>query len=116
MILHGFSLLDTKTGHFNTPFFMSHPAQAIRACIDLGQDLTTMVGRHPADFALVQLGTFDDQAGQLTPMHPQQLGTVASFLPPHQARPAPLFDPDFQIPAKPNGQHQVESSNANGKL
>lgn len=81
MILIGFSLLDIKTGIFNAPFFMSHAGQAIRACTDLGQDTNTTVGRHPADFQLCQLGTFDDQTGMFTMTPPMPLGTVAGFLP-----------------------------------
>lgn len=92
MILIGFSLLDIKTGIFNTPFFMAHAGQAMRACVDLGQDRNTTVGRHPADFQLCQVGTFDDQTGMFSIGTPVPLGTVASFLPPPAA--APLFDAD----------------------
>lgn len=92
MILKAFSLLDTKTGAFGTPFFMHHAAAAIRACVDLGGDLSTTVGRHPADYALVEVGTFDDQTGVLHAIPPHNLGTVAGFLPTPQA-PQPLFTP-----------------------
>lgn len=88
MILTAFCLLDTKTGMFNAPFFMAHPGQAIRACIDLGQDMGTTVGRHPADFTLCEIGLFDDQTGQLEPVPTRQIGTVVSFLP--HARQMPL--------------------------
>lgn len=91
MKLLAFSLLDTKTGHFNTPFFMSHPGQAIRAIIDLGQDTNTTVGRHPADFVLCQLGTFDDQTGSFEQQVPVQLGTIASFLPVQVPGAMPVF-------------------------
>lgn len=81
MIVKAFCLLDIKTGIFNTPFFMAHTGQAIRACIDLGQDMNTTVARHPADFMLCEIGVFDDQSGLVDPRPPLQLGTVASFLP-----------------------------------
>lgn len=83
MITKCFALLDIKVGVFTTPFFMIHEGSAIRACIDLGQDMSTVVGRHPADYILCELGTFDDQAGQLTPITPKQIGVVANFLPVH---------------------------------
>lgn len=92
MILKAFALLDTKTGAFGTPFFMHHVAQAVRACIDLGGNLDTTVGRHPADYALVELGTFDDQTGVLQAIPPHNLGTVAGFLP-QPVQQAPLFMP-----------------------
>lgn len=91
MILKAFSFLDTKTGHFNTPFFMPHHGQAIRVAVDLADDLSTTIGRHPADFVLCELGEFDDQTGAFKSAVPVQLGVVTSFLP---ARPTPLFDPE----------------------
>lgn len=99
MTLKMFSLLDIKTGIFNTPFFMAHAGQAIRACIDLGQDMATTVARHPADFMLVDLGTFDDQTGTVATGVPLQLGTVASFLP----APQPAADLFYQRVAERTG-------------
>lgn len=81
MMLKAFSLLDQKVGTFSPPFFMAHVGQAIRAVTDLGQDLNTTVGRHPADFALCQVGAFDDQTGQFEAMVPLHLGLVLGFLP-----------------------------------
>lgn len=111
MITIGFSLLDIKTGIYNAPFFMAHAGQAIRACTDLGQDPNTTVGRHPADFQLCQVGTFDDQTGMFAIGTPIPLGTVASFLPP-KAVTGSLFEPSHVTEGQlahppgwaPNGQ------------
>lgn len=113
MILKAFSLLDTKTGMFNTPFFMAHTGQAIRACIDIGQDPNTTVGRHPADFSLVEIGHFDDQTGELVRGQPLQLGTVASFLPARSSVPGPLFI-NPEPGAHPPGW-EPSSDNLNGR-
>lgn len=102
MQLKAFSLLDTKTGIFNTPFFLPHVGQAIRACCDLGQDKNTTVGRYPSDYALVEVGTWDDQTAQLHTCSPINHGTVAAFLPASQ--PLPLFS-QLQEPEKPNGAY-----------
>jgi len=85
MIQKMFSFYDTKAGFFHTPFFFSHPGQAIRAAMDLGGDLSTTIGRHPSDYALYQLGEFDDQTGQATSSQPINLGLVTGFLPQPQA-------------------------------
>lgn len=117
MILKAFCLLDTKTGVFNTPFFMAHTAQAIRACADLGGDLNTTVGRHPADFALMEIGTFDDQTGTLYALPPHNLGLVVTFLPAAPA-PAPLPFPDMrpgQADAATYPADFPESHAANGR-
>lgn len=65
MILKAFSLMDSKVQAFHAPFFMSHVGHAIRACAELAMDRNTTVGRHPADFILYEVGTFDDQTGVL---------------------------------------------------
>lgn len=83
-----FTLLDTKSGVHSPPFFMAHTGQAVRACQDLGADRGTSVGRHPADFMLVQLGTWDDQNGQFSNGYTPMM-TVASLLP--SGNPAGLF-------------------------
>lgn len=90
MILKAFSLLDIKAGVFSQPFFMAHAGQALRAVMDLATDLNTTVGRHPADFQLVEIGTFDDVTGVLTSCPPLPYGTVAQLAAPKPA-PAPLF-------------------------
>lgn len=119
MKLKAFCLLDTKAGIFHVPFFMAHVGQAVRACIDLGSDLSTTVGRHPADFALCEVGAFDDQTGVLEAVPPQQLGTVASMLPQRQPAP-PLFqqrqDSEFDIPAAPRGSVTVPTLNGHREV
>lgn len=81
MISLAFSLFDSKTGFFHVPFFMPHAGHAIRAVMDLGQDLSTSVGRHPADYILYAVGSFDDQTGTFHVKHPEAIGSVLSFLP-----------------------------------
>lgn len=85
MITKMFSFFDTKAGFFHTPFFFHHPGQAIRAAMDLASDLSTSIGRHPADYALFQLGEFDDATGVATHHQPVNLGLVQGFLPAPQA-------------------------------
>jgi hypothetical protein len=76
-----FSLLDIKAGFYSPLFFMQHAAQAVRAAAELGADPQTTVGKHPADYQLVELGTFDDATGQYV-NHPSPipLGLVASLM------------------------------------
>lgn len=108
MITKAFALYDTKAGMFHAPFFMPHMGQAIRAVIDLGTDLNTTVGRHPSDFALYDLGTFDDSTGVMSPTPPSNLGLVSGFLPaqPRLGFSEPLPDGYDQAAAiaRPNGQ------------
>lgn len=91
MIQKAFSLYDSKAQFFSAPFFQHHAGQAIRSVADLAADLNTTVGRHPADFQLYQVGTFDDQTGHLESCPPIPLGLAASFLPALGTTPG-LFD------------------------
>lgn len=90
MITLMFSIYDTKTGIYGTPFFMQHAGQAIRAVQDLCDDMSTIVARHPADFALVQLGYFDDNNSGFEPKY-ENLGPCVSMMR-QRAMPAPLFE------------------------
>lgn len=98
MKLFAFSLLDQKVGTYGIPFFMPHLGQAVRACIDIGQDLDTTVGRHPSDFALVELGSFDDVSGMFEQSMPINHGTVLGMLPARSPGQAELF-----VPSRSNG-------------
>lgn len=90
MKLKAFALLDMKVGAFGTPFFMAHLGQAIRAVTDLCQDLSTTPGRYPADFALCEIGEYDDNTGVLSAMNIQNHGVLQGFLPPKVEK---LFSP-----------------------
>lgn len=90
MITFAYSVYDNKVGTFSQPFFAVHVQVAVRSIIAVAHDLDTTIGRHPADYALYQVGEFDDQTGELRPCHPLSIGTVLSMLPPTPA-PGPLF-------------------------
>ncbi|AXH73210.1 MAG: nonstructural protein [Microviridae sp.] len=84
MILHVYSIFDMKASYFSAPFFMAHDALAMRAASDLAQDTSSAPGRHPADFALMKLGSFDDQTATFELGQPQNLAVLTAFLQPKQ--------------------------------
>lgn len=88
-MLRMFSVFDAKARNFNTPFFMRERGEALRAFADLANDLTTLVGRHPSDFTLYEVGTFDPETGRpLAAEPPVAIGLAASLVrPPEQAIP-----------------------------
>lgn len=65
MILRIFSVYDIKAEVFSPPFFMSTAGEAIRAFKDLVNDPNTTIGRHPEDYRLMALGTFDNGSGNI---------------------------------------------------
>lgn len=64
MKLKVFSILDTKADIFHAPFFFSAVGLAVRAFKDLANDKHSSVSRHPDDFRLFEIGTFDDTTGR----------------------------------------------------
>lgn len=79
MILFAFSIFDIKSEVFSPPFFMSSNGEAVRAFKDLANDAGTMIGRHPSDFRLMRLGTFDNATGEFTRDDPGSLGFASDY-------------------------------------
>lgn len=73
-----FSAHDSKLSIFLPPFFVQHLGQALRMWEDSVNSPDTLVAKHPSDFVLYEIGTFDDEHGVLTSHTPHQ--RVASAL------------------------------------
>lgn len=86
MIYRAYSLLDVKALQYSPPFFQNTDQVAIRALRDLVNDLNTTVGRHPSDFKLYCVGTYDDATGHLealpVPMHVMDAVALVPIAPP----------------------------------
>lgn len=58
---------DIKANVYSQPMFVAHIGQAIRsfgdACQKKDTDPNNILGNHPEDFELVQIGEFDDELG-----------------------------------------------------
>lgn len=70
MQLYGYSIFDNKALVYGVPFFAPTDGFAIRTFGDLAGDTGTTVGRHPSDFSLFCVGTYDDQKGTLAALSP----------------------------------------------
>lgn len=70
MILRAYTLHDVKALTYSPPFFQATDGQATRAVQDLVTDMSTTVGRHPSDFKLYCIGTYDDATGALQGLAP----------------------------------------------
>lgn len=62
-----FTIKDEKANSFNLPIFFNNTDLAVRAFSDILLNPATVVSKHPQDFTLYQLGTFNDLNGQITP-------------------------------------------------
>ena len=80
MRMNVYSIFDTASGCYMRPFFVQADGQALRAFSDLSQDAEHEVGKHPEDYSLFRLGTFDDNKGQLVGEAPECLATALEMV------------------------------------
>lgn len=62
------ALRDTKTGSFLAPLTASTPGEAERTYGEILSSQNTIVGKHPGDFPLYEIGKFDEFTGQVYPL------------------------------------------------
>lgn len=77
-----FAVRDVKADAFGNPFVAQHVGIAVRSLTDAVNDpnLATDIARHPADFVMYELGTFDESSGQIVPVEiPTQVATAISL-------------------------------------
>lgn len=70
MIYHAYSIFDRKALVYHRPFFDVSDGSAVRSLSDNCNDPESAIGRHPGDYVLFRVGTYDDQKGELLPVSP----------------------------------------------
>ena len=70
MKLNAYSVYDNKALQYHPPFFASADGSALRSFSDLANDPNTNVGRHPSDFVLYRVGTWEDGNGKISAESP----------------------------------------------
>ena len=82
MIVHLFSIHDATAGIFMSPFVARSSIDAlrqIRASRDDPTMKTTPVGQNPSDFALYEVGSFDDEQAAIYACSPARIASVADI-------------------------------------
>lgn len=74
MITKIFSVYDDKVEAFSTPFFQKTTAAGIRAFTQVAEDPTTNIFKYGADYTLFEIGTFEDNTGEIEYTIPKNLG------------------------------------------
>lgn len=78
MIFHAFSVYDSKAASFSPPFFVPAVGVATRSFSDVANDPTTDICKHPEDYTLYSLGTFDSNLATFDLGKPSALITASS--------------------------------------
>lgn len=81
MKLKVFSIFDEKAQTFSRPMLMVHKGEAIRAFQDVVADKSSMIAKHPDDYKLYCLGSFDDVSGKMEALDiPEFMNNATDFL------------------------------------
>ncbi|AXH72209.1 MAG: nonstructural protein [Microviridae sp.] len=80
MVMKIFSIYDVKAELYNQPFFMPARGQALREFADLVNDSQSRISKHPADYKLVCIGSFDDVTGEIVSAEHESLGRGDEFV------------------------------------
>nr|DAV77999.1 MAG TPA: DNA binding protein [Microviridae sp.] len=67
MMIKIFSVFDKKASAFMSPFYFNNIPEALRAFDDICNDVNSRINKHPGDYALYLLGSFDDKSGEIRP-------------------------------------------------
>lgn len=78
MIQKMFAVRDSKALAFLQPFFSTANGSALRALSDAVNDGKSTLAMHPEDYILYEVGSFDDQTGEIQGLTPIKLLACAS--------------------------------------
>lgn len=78
-----FTVFDSKTGSYCSPFFLRSRGEAIRSFVDTAQGKDSLISSHPADFTLFELGDFDEGCAKFVAYEtPVSLGIASELIVP----------------------------------
>ncbi len=76
MKLNAYTIYDVASGVYMRPFFSQADGQATRGFKDIATDADHEVGKHPEDYTLYRIGTFNDTTGKMTGEELEKLATA----------------------------------------
>jgi hypothetical protein len=81
MILYVIAMRDRVANLYGQPVYVANLGSAIRGFGDQINDPTSPMNKHPDDYDLYELGTFDDEAGTFVNLpQPRQLALGRDLL------------------------------------
>ena len=75
MKLNAYTIYDVASGIYMRPFFSQADGQAIRGFKDIATDADHEIGKHPEDYTLYRIGSFNDNTGKMEGEEPEKLIT-----------------------------------------
>lgn len=74
-----FAIFDGAAGAYLRPMFVPSNGMAIRAFQGEANDPKSMIYKHPDQFTLFEIGTYDDNTGSLESIVPKSVGNAVQF-------------------------------------
>lgn len=74
------SVYDIKSCFYSKPVAVPADGAAIRSVQDAVNDKSTEYAKHPEDYQLFNLGTYDDITGEIVSTKPKLLATLSSLI------------------------------------
>jgi len=75
-----FTVYDSKAEAYMQPFFAKSTGEALRSFSDTCQDKNHIFAKHPGDFTLFELGTWDEQTSDFVIYESKKsLGTAIEY-------------------------------------
>jgi len=75
-----FTVYDSKAEAYMQPFFAKSTGEALRSFSDTCQDKNHIFSKHPEDFTLFELGTWDEQNSEFVIYESKKsLGTAIEY-------------------------------------
>lgn len=73
-----YAIYDSKMEVFSPPYVMANRATALRVFGDMCQDPQFPYSRHPKDYFVFEIGTYDDHSGIIESQKPVNIGMLPS--------------------------------------
>ena len=113
MRMNVYTIYDVAAGVYLRPFFHHSDGAATRVFKDMVMDGEHDIGRHPEDYSLYRIGTYDDNKGSLAAEEKDCLATALEMLSEsRQVNKQNLIDFDEAITAE---NKQTNEERANGR-
>ncbi len=78
MITKAFAVFDVKAGNYGSPIFCLSEGIALRSFVDVTNDGQSAINKHPADYSLFEIGSYDDSSAELICKKPRQVVQATS--------------------------------------
>lgn len=75
-----YAIYDAKAAAYMEPFFLPNEDMAVRTFGDVANDPDHPMGKHPEDYHLVQVGSWDGETGKINPTPAPLTITTATAL------------------------------------